>query len=318
VLRNRATVLGLAVSLVFLTGVVWWATQQEPPSLPQTPGQLLALAGAVALYGLNTAVRAERWHALLRQAGATPRRADTYALTVIGYTGNNVLPARAGDAVRVVLAAPRAATTMRTVVGTLLAERLLDVAVVVTLFVLVGYAALGAVSRGDLEIIGLATAAAIVAMIVAVVVFRRSERALRFVKPMLASMLDLRRGRHGGRMLAVTALIWWIESLVWMATGAAVGLEMNPLEALYVVGLASVFALVPSGPAYVGTQDAAVVIAVKALGGSNSLAVSYILMLRFVIVVPITVVGFVLLAARYGGISQLRAARAQARTVEPR
>ena len=37
-----------------------------------------------------------------------PTREDTYALTCIGYMGNNILPARAGDAIRVVLMAPRA------------------------------------------------------------------------------------------------------------------------------------------------------------------------------------------------------------------
>ena len=55
--------------------------------------------------------------------------------------GNNVLPARAGDAVRVVLMAPRADASKRTVVGTLVAERLLDVGVLLVLFVVVGYGA---------------------------------------------------------------------------------------------------------------------------------------------------------------------------------
>ena len=83
---------------------------------------------------------------------------------------------------------------------------------------------------------------------------------------------------------------------------------MNPIEGLYIVALASVFSLIPSGPGYAGTQDAAA-IGVKALGGTGAQAVAYMVMLRFVIVVPITLVGFVLLAARYGGLGRLRAAR---------
>ena len=50
----------------------------------------------------------ERWQRLLVDEGATPERVDTYALTCVGYMGNNVLPARAGDAIRMVLMAPRA------------------------------------------------------------------------------------------------------------------------------------------------------------------------------------------------------------------
>jgi hypothetical protein len=54
-----------------------------------------------------------------------------------------------------------------------------------------------------------------------------------------------------------------------------------------------------------------VAIGVKALGGTGGTAVAYLLMLRFVIVVPITLVGLILLIVRYGGISKLRLARAE-------
>jgi glycosyltransferase 2 family protein len=46
----------------------------------------------------------------------------------------------------------------------------------------------------------------------------------------------------------------------------------------------------------------------KAIGASGSAAVSYLLTLRFVLYVPITVVGFVVLVTRYGGWSRLRSA----------
>ena len=94
-------------------------------------------------------MRAERWQRLLGDEGAHAARAPTRTRSpCVGYMGNNVLPARAGDAIRVVLMAPRAQTSKRTVVGTLLAERLLDVAVLVVLFVVVGYGLLGEVG-GD-------------------------------------------------------------------------------------------------------------------------------------------------------------------------
>ena len=104
--------------------------------------------------------------------------------------------------------------------------------------------------------------------------------------------------------------IWIIESVAWIAVGLSVGFAMSFLEGLYLVALASVFALIPSGPGYAGTQDAAAVIGIKAIGGSGATAVSYLVMLRFALLVPITLVGFVLLVTRYGGLGQLRAARA--------
>lgn len=308
---SRVSLLGLAISVVALAAVVYWASRQEAPQLPSTTPELLALAGAIALYALNTLIRSERWHRLLLHDGARPARADSYALTVIGYTGNNVLPARAGDAVRVVLMAPRAASSRRTVIGTLVAERLLDVVVVVVLFVVVGYAILGEIGLGEVEIVALAAGMGLGAAGVGYWLLHSKPKLLEFIRPMLTSTFAL-RSRHGILMLGFTLLIWAVEAGVWMAVGAALDFGMTPIEGLYLVALASVFALIPSGPAYAGTQDGAAVIGIKAIGGSSSIATGYLLTLRFVLVVPITTLGFILLAARYGGVSKLRSARLEA------
>jgi glycosyltransferase 2 family protein len=143
----------------------------------------------------------------------------------------------------------------------------------------------------------------------AIAVGRRNQRIHDFVAPMLSSTLRL-LSRHGALMVAMTFGVWIIETCAWIAVGASVGFGMSFLEGLYLVALASVFALIPSGPGYAGTQDAATVIGIKAIGGTGATAVSYLVMLRFALLVPITAVGFVLLAARYGGLARLRAARA--------
>lgn len=308
-LRGLGSVVGIAISAVALAAVVWWALQQDRPQLPHTAGEVGALIGAIGLYAVNTLVRSERWHRLLLDDGARPARADSYALTTIGYAVNNVLPARAGDAVRVVLLAPRAAASRRTVIGTIVAERLLDVAVILVLFLVVGYAVLGEVGAGSVGWIALATTLVVAGAVTGVVLVRRNERVHDFAAPILSSTLRL-RSRHGLLLLAMTCGVWGIEAATWMAVGAAVGFGMDPIEGLYLVALASVFALIPSGPGYAGTQDAATVIGIKAIGGTGATAVSYLVMLRFVLLVPITAAGFVLLAARYGGLARLRAARA--------
>lgn len=300
------------VSALVLGAVVWWASRQDAPELPHTGAELTALAGAVALYALATVVRAVRWQRLLEDEGGHPRPADTGALTCVGYAVNNILPARAGDAVRAVLMAPRAGTSIRTVIGTLLAERVLDVAVLVVIFVVVGYGLLGEVGADKVEIV-LVVAAALAALVGAGwLAVRRNRRVLDFVAPLASATLGLRRAHHGLRLLGLTLVIWSIETGVWMSTAAAIGFGMNPVEGLYIVALASVFSMIPSGPAYAGTQDAAAIVGIKALGATGAQAVAYIVMLRFVIVVPITLVGLVLVAVRYGGLRRARALGAEA------
>jgi uncharacterized membrane protein YbhN (UPF0104 family) len=311
--RSRLlTWIGLAVSAIALAAVVWWASKQQAPQLPHTAGELGALAGAIALYALATLVRAVRWQRLLEDEGGAPAPADTLALTCVGYAVNNILPARAGDAVRAVLMAPRAGMSIRSVVGTLLAERLLDIAVLVVLFVVVGYGLLGEVGADKVEIVLLFVVALVLIGVIGWRLVRHNERVLAWVAPLASATLGLRRAHHGLPLLGLTLVIWAIETAVWMSAAAAIGFGMNPLEGLYIVALASVFSMIPSGPAYAGTQDAAAILGIKALGGTGEQAVAYIVMLRFVIVVPITIVGLVLVAVRYGGLRRLRTLGAEA------
>jgi uncharacterized membrane protein YbhN (UPF0104 family) len=312
--RQRAlTALGATISLAALAGVIVWALHQDAPTFPDTSSKLAELAGAIGLYLAACAARGERWFELLRHNGARPCRADTYSLVAVGYLGNNVLPARAGDALRVVLLAPRARTDARTVIGTIVAERVLDVALLVGLFVVLAYGVLGGI---DVPSAGRFVFAALIVLgllallaAVAFVLHRRGHlrRIVDFLTPMGAATLRM-HGRHGAALLAWSALLWMLEWGAWWLSARAAGLDLAVLDIGYLMGLATIFVLVPSGPGYVGTFDAALIFGLHALGHSGAAALSFLLLLRFVVAVPITLLGLVVLAARFGGIARMRAA----------
>jgi glycosyltransferase 2 family protein len=311
--RQRAlTALGATISIAALAGIVLWAAQQESPALPSSPGRLAEFGAAIAFYLAGCAARAERWYELLRYNGAQPRRLDAYGLVAVANFGNNVLPARAGDALRVVLIAPRARTDARTVIGTVVAERVLDVVVLVGLFVVLAYGVLGGIdapSAGRPGFAALLVAALIAASAAAAWILHRRghlRRVLAFLAPMAEATRRL-RSNHGMQLLGITFAVWALEWIGWWLAARAVGLDLALLEAGYLMGLASMFALIPSGPGYVGTFDAAVVLGVRALDFSGAQALSYVLLLRFVVTVPITLIGFVVLVAGYGGLHRMRA-----------
>lgn len=319
--ERAARAIGLLVSVVALGGVGWWASSQQAPRVPASAGEWGALAGAVIAYSIATALRSERWYGLLRRDGAEARRADCYALTLVGFMANTALPARAGDAARVVLIAPRARTSVRTAIGTLVAERMLDVATLFTLFGILALLVLD--DAAEVPAAAWAAGGAVVVLMVVTLFFAgrladrgtgRIARTARFLGPMLSATRGL-RGRWGARMLAMTLAIWLVEATVWLLSARAVGVEMAPQEAIYLIGLAATFALVPSGPGYAGTLDTAVVVGARSLGVSGGGALSYLLMLRFVLFIPVTLAGAVALVVRYGGPRGLRLARAKAQVV---
>jgi uncharacterized membrane protein YbhN (UPF0104 family) len=290
---------GWLVSLAALAGIVVWALGQPAPKSPELPG---LIAVAIGLYAVATLVRAERWRLLLRFNGASPSRLDCHALTCVGYMGNNVLPARAGDAMRVLYMAPRSSASARTVIGTLVAERVLDMAVLFSLYaVLAVVLGAGTLSSRRFVFAGAVVAVAIViALAVAVVLHRRGHlaRAWAFIKPMLAATGNL-RGRHGAEALGVTLAIWAVEAGVWLCCADAAGLHVSALEALYLLALASLFVFIPAGPGNVGTLDAAVLFGARAIGRTSSAALSFLILLRLVLIVPITAVGLGFLVVRY-------------------
>src|SRR4051794_4977684 len=119
--RPRLGLLNAAVSLLALGAIAWWATRQHAPHVSLDARSIGDLAAALALYACATALRAERWHRLLVREGADRGRGESNRLLLVGYMGNNTLPARAGDLMRVfLLGGPR-----KVVLGTVLAERVL-------------------------------------------------------------------------------------------------------------------------------------------------------------------------------------------------
>ena len=112
----------------------------------------------------------------------------------------------------------------------------------------------------------------------------------------------------GVLLLAGTFVLWAFEAAVYLAVARSVDVDFSMTGALYLVALTNFVAALPAAPGSIGTFDAAVVWGAKRLGASGSAALSYLIMLRFVIYVPITLVGFIILVAGYGGWSKLREA----------
>jgi glycosyltransferase 2 family protein len=241
------------------------------------------------------------------------RRRDCYALTTVGYMGNNVLPARAGEALRVVLLSQRSSGSKRTLLGSVVAERALDVIALLTIFVVTVYGVLSTseVLPTDRPLLVSAIGVVlVVAAAVAIWVLRRHhvfERARDWLRPLADSPRAL-LNRRGILLLGATFVLWSVEAAVYLTVARAIDLEISTSGALYLVALTNFVAALPAAPGSIGTFDAAVAFGAKALGATGSAALSYVILLRFVLYVPITVVGLAVLVTRYGGWSRLRSA----------
>lgn len=314
---RRLLPLQIALWVLPLAGVVWWASQQDAPTLPDSAAGGFELLAALGVYAVATLARAERWHAILLAEGIPAKRADTHALVPIGYMGNNALPARSGELLRVFLLKSRVPeSSKRTILGTVLVERVLDAITLGALLLVVAWSLVGQLRLPSSPILLAAIGVVLVlGVIVTILLVRREHLWRRFVDTIKPVLKPLRHvgTRRGAVLLLGSVAIWILEGTVYQLVGEAVDIHLGLHGALAVVAFTNLATLVPAAPGYVGTYDAAVLVAVKATTTiTNKLAFSYLILLRFVLFVPITVVGLVLLFVRYGGLSRLRAARAEA------
>lgn len=294
------------MSIVTVVAVAWWAKGQERPEFPSAPADWLELAAATATYAVVTAIRGWRWHAILRHAHIAHRGSDAGALVVVGYMGNTVLPARGGEILRVILMAQRSDAKKREILGSIVSERLLDAITLLILFAAMTFAGVAPTGLGNrLAFVCLAGAVAIALAAWIVLRIRRSGRlegVASVIRPFLRASRPLASSR-GLVLLLVTAALWGLEVVVFWLVGQAVNIDVTWVEGAFLVVLTSFVMSIPAAPGYVGTFDAALLFGLSGYGVHGGQALAFALLWRFVLFVPITALGLILIFVRYGGFS---------------
>lgn len=264
----------------------------------------LVLAAAIAIRGV-------RWWVLFPADSRPPFRPVVSSL-LIGYFFNNILPARAGEAARVVSLHQLTHTSRARAAATVVLERTYDV---VSLLVLL-FAALpwlpnvGWLRSAATLGIGLALVLSVAIMLFAVF----GDRALRFALtpirlfPRVSNQrieqvaLRLAEGFVGLRSLRIALAAFVLSLVSWVVLGVSAwvvlvifDLELSPLAGLFVMIAVGLAMILPSSPAAIGVFEGAVVIALGAYDISSADALSCALVLHVVNFVPFITVGLVVM-----------------------
>lgn len=292
--------------LLFARHVDAGAALRELARLP-----LWAVLGALAALAANLALVCLRWQVLLRAAGFDVRPRRLFVALAAGTGANNVLPARAGDLVR--LDAVRSEGVPAFVVaGTLFAERLLD-GVVLSAWLLIGTLLLGtggpllltavALAGGSLlglALVAFAAARPRAAAAIAVRVGRFLPGGLgghieRAVGSFVQGLSSFRAGRGLALALAASAGIWLADLAVYVAVGAGLGVGAGPGGYLALEGVGNLALAVPATAAGVGSFDYLTLMTAGALAVPTARAAGFVVAVHAFTVLPVTLLGLLLL-----------------------
>lgn len=310
-LLTRRTLASLAVVAVIIAAAVWrapinWGDAWQRIRHANPDLYLLALG----VYYASFAVRGWRWRLLLRNAGEEQPAAPLVPIVLVSFFVNCVVPAKMGDVYRAYLARVRLAVPVTRALGTIIAERLLDLVVLMALLVGAGIVVFHDRAPGVLIPYAIAGVGLCALGVCAILVMRagRGQRLLRLLPEAVFHRYEsFRMGtvdsfRRLPLLVPVTALVWVMESarlaLVVLALGYA-GL-LGPAQLLLIALVAALLTTVPFLPGGLGLVEAGMVGVLISIGGlDHSAALSIALLDRSISYASVVAVGAVVFAVMH-------------------
>lgn len=313
--KNWKFWVGLIISAVFLyfalrglrLGDVWRHMKTA---------QYFWLIPGVLVYFIGVWARAWRWHFMLRPLKAIPTN-TMFPIVTIGYMGNNIYPARAGEVLRAVILRQREGVPVSASLATIIVERIMD-GVVMLGFVFINLSELarlthdsGLVGTMDIRTLALAgTAAFLSALLVFLLaaMFPRAtesilRRLIRFLPErlrgktldislrFLSGLESLRSPVDTLMIFLTTVVIWLLETGKYWFVMHAFHFNLSFFALMLMNGIVNLATTLPSAPGYVGTFDAPGIAVLVAYGVPPEISAGYTLVLHAALWLPITLLG---------------------------
>jgi len=268
----------------------------------------LSVAAGMALCILSLWLRSLRWRVMLPAAPAGGDKKGLFGATMIGFMVNNILPARVGEAVRVLILWKRNRYAPAAAVGSLLLERGIDALAFGSLFYVPVFI-LGLERLRGPAVMVMAVSAAVIAGMTFYAFVPAAARA------MFTALTCLLPGtiRHKAQALLDQALsnLDWIFSpartsaVILLSFGTVLcwpliiyllvdaGGPFTLLHAMVAQSFAIVGVLIPLSPGYVGSLHAVLWQGLVILGVDKEAARAITIVYHAVSYIPITIIGLV-------------------------
>ena len=273
------------------------------------------LVPGVAVYFIGVWARAWRWHYLLRPVKAVSTR-NMFPIVAIGYMGNNIYPARAGEVLRAVVLKRKQEIPISASLATIIVERIFD-GVVMLGFVFLNLPKLATLT-GTSGFIGNIQALAIwgsVAFLGALVVFMLAamfpaqaekvitkliqiflpesfrEKVQEVLFKFVSGLESLRSPREAVMVLLTSVVIWLLDTGKYWFVMQAFDFQVSFFALMLMNGIVNLATTIPSAPGYIGTFDAPGIAVLSAFGVDQGVAAGYTLVLHAALWFPITLLG---------------------------
>jgi len=272
----------------------------------------LFVPALMGIYLLTFPLRSLRWRYMMHTF-SIPHDGVFIQSLFIGFAGNNVLPARGGELLRMETFSRRTGVSRTASLSSILLEKVMDVFVLMILLI-AAFIGMRQASPLVEKTIYLMVPLVLGTMAVLTVIGLRGDRiagyfvhkpgriqqtAGKMLGQVHASLAFIHSGRHLLTIAVLSALIWSLEVGLYVVGLRAIGIE-QALLLVAITGLVLVnfSILVPSSPGYIGVFHAALVLALSLFGIPQEAALAAAVLIHASQVLPVTAIGLTV-GARY-------------------
>ncbi|CAG1008609.1 hypothetical protein ANAEL_03694 [Anaerolineales bacterium] len=285
----------------------FWGTVQSANYWWLIPG--------VGVYFIGVWVRAWRWHYLLGPIKKIPTK-TMFPITTIGYMGNNIYPARAGEVLRAVILKRKEGVPVSASLATIIVERIFD-GVVMLAFVFVNLPELARLTGSSgfmgsiqqLAVIGTVAFLGALAVFLLAAMFpqvtarigtwvierfmpqRLREKVTGIMHKFLDGLASLRSPFNVLMVFFTSVIIWLLETGKYWFVMHAFDFNVSFFALMLMNGIVNLVTTIPSAPGYIGTFDASGIAVLVAYGVDQATAAGYTLTLHVALWLPITLLG---------------------------
>lgn len=304
---------------------IWTATRQANYFFI-----LLSIMVNVATF----AIRAERWEYLLEPIKKI-RFPSLFSAVCIGFMGNSLLPARAGEFIRAYVIGRREGITKTGAFATIVTERLFDgLTLLLMLIIVVAIFPFPGANYGSYITIGfLKWAVAVTSFFYGIVIatlfllswkpdhiwrlmnftlFRylpaeMIKRIEVLYRAFLSGLESLKRGRHILSIGIYSILLWIVTAVGIYLLFPAFSIHLDFMSAILIMVVVAVVVMLPSSPGFVGTFHLASSETLILLGINAHVAKTFAIVHHAACIIPVVTLGLYYLSREQLSFSEIRA-----------
>jgi hypothetical protein len=278
------------------------------------------LIPAILVYFVAVWARAWRWHYLLRPIKKIST-VTMFPIVCIGYMGNNIYPARAGELLRAYVLKKREGVQISASLATIIVERIFD-GVVMLGFVFINLPELAKLTSASgfvgsiqaLAIWGAAIFGVVLVVFLLAAMFPKvtervtlwlvthvlpkkwQEKACGIALRFLSGLESLRSPKDALMVFLTSIVIWLFETGKYWLVMHAFPFEVSFFALMLMNGIVNLATTLPSAPGYIGTFDAPGIALLRAYNIPQDIATGYTLVLHAALWFPITILGAIFFA----------------------